>query len=111
MFGMHMDWTASRAAVTNASAVAASRLLDGSSLRRSTGASPAADEAVQPFGDADLAVTQQQGGNGVATSSIEAQVTDTQQGGSSSNGGGNSSIEQGPERMVIVAHLAEDLSW
>jgi hypothetical protein len=112
MFGMHMDWKAGRAAATNASAVTATGLLDSSSLLRSTGASPAADVAVQPFGDADLADTPQQGGSVAATSSIvEAQATDTQQVVSSSNGGGSGSVEQGPDRMIIVAHLAEDLSW
>ena len=111
MFGMHMDWKAGRAAATNASAVTATGLLDSSSPLRSTGASPAADVAVQPVGDADLADTPQQGGSVAATSSIEAQATDTQQGGSSSSSGGNGSTEQGPDRMIIVAHLAEDLSW
>ena len=113
MFGMHLDWTASRAAVTNASAITASGLLDRSSLLRSTGADPVADVGVQPFSNADLVDTQQQGGGREATSSSAAEVTKTQQSGSSgsSDSNENSSIEQGPDRMIIVAHLAEDLSW
>jgi hypothetical protein len=107
MFGMHMDWKASRDAVTNASAVTASGLLDRSSLLRSTGADPVADVTVQPFKTANLVDTQQQGGGGAAMSSF----AETQQSGSSSDSGGTGSIEQGPDRMIIVAHLAEDLSW
>lgn len=111
IYGMHLDWTASRAAGRNASAVTASGLLDSSSPLRSTGADPVADVAVQPFGDAELVSTQQQAGSGAATSSIGAQATKTQQSGSSSDSGGSGSVEQGPDRMIIVAHLAEDLSW
>ena len=111
MSGIHLDWTASRAAGRNASVVTAGGLLDSSSLLRSTGAYPVADVAVQPFGDAEPVSTQQQAGSGAATSSIKAQATKTQQSGSSSDSGGSGSVEQGPDRMIIVAHLAEDLSW
>ena len=111
MFGMHLDWTPSRAAGRNASVVTAGGLLDSSSLLRSTGTYPVAGVAVQPFGDAEPVSTQQQAGSGAATSSIKAQATKTQQSGSSSDSGGSGSVEQGPDRMIIVAHLAEDLSW